>query len=36
VPPLALMLPLKDTVALLPGFQPTPATKSPMPLHEVE
>src|SRR6185437_13698675 len=30
------MLPLKLTVWLLPGFQPTPATKSPMPLQVVE
>jgi hypothetical protein len=36
VPPEALRLPLKFTVSLLPGFQPTPATKSPMPLHWVE
>jgi hypothetical protein len=27
---------LKVTVWLLPGFQPTPATKSPLPLQEVE
>ena len=36
MPPLALMLPLKLTVWLLPGCQPTPATKSPMPLQFVE
>ena len=34
--PDALRLLEKLTVALLPGFQPTPATKSPTLLHEVE